>query len=87
MVAVLVIAHPETGVVIEDTLDALLDEHETIDRRLRSLSPLYHFRDQLLARIGELRGPVSLPRASRRTETQKRVSACPACGRREIDGP
>lgn len=80
------IAHPETGVVIEDTLDALLDEHETIDRRLRSLSPLYHFRDQLLARIGELRGPVSLPRASRRSDVQNRVAQCVACGSRTIKG-
>lgn len=82
------IADPRTGWVVPDDLPALLDAHEAIDRQLRNYKPLYQYRDELLARIGELRGPVPLPRPSKRSPTQSRTGMCPGCGRREItDGP
>jgi hypothetical protein len=39
--------------------------------------------DRIDSRTAELRGPAKLPRPSRQTDKQRRISACPRCGSRE----
>lgn len=40
--------------------------------------------DKIDSRAAELRGPAVLPRPSRQTDKQRRISNCPRCGSKEV---
>jgi len=56
--------------------------HDLSDRIRTDMGRMYRLLDRIDARVAELRGPADLPRPSRRTPTQQRVSKCPRCGDR-----
>lgn len=72
--------HPVTGEwidAIEPRLaEAAKETDEELGRIYRALLPIRE-------RLAELRGPAVLPRPSRQTDKQRRVSACPRCGGHE----
>lgn len=74
------IAHPLTGEVLTDDLDALVRAEAIVSRYLRTQAKHYRFRADLLKRIAELRGPAELPRRRFRTDKQMKVAECPRCG-------
>lgn len=74
------LVNPLSGEVLDpDDLHMLEHAEEDLSRHLRDVGPLYGVRNDLRARIAELRGKPTLPRARDRSEVQSRVSTCPRC--------
>jgi hypothetical protein len=76
------IAHPLTGEVLPDDLDALQAMEANVDRYLRGQSKHYEFRRKLRERIAELHGQAELPPPRWRTPLQQKVAECPRCSGR-----
>jgi hypothetical protein len=85
MAILLLRGYEETKEEIWDSLPELEHHEENLDAYLRSLGPVYAARDELRARIAELRGPAALPKRARdRSAKQERVARCPRCSGSEI---
>ncbi len=77
------IAHPLTGEVLPDDLDALERAEVIVDNYLRTQAKHYKFRAALRAEIARQRGKAELPRPRWRSEVQQKVAECPRCGTAE----